>query len=206
MRRQGFEVIEVSRGPYGLPITLRQTNAKLARLPGLVLMGILAALIVLPQLAFAAYAVASPEVRGAMIAHPVVAIELALALVFWVGLIIWPLRNILRALLSDRFVDIRDGEVKVVDRTAFSKTLWRMPLRAYEGVAVHVRSSLSGVRQEAVLVHPDRNRSIILMTGEHIGARELEELRNLLSLPCAPGERRFSGPDQASRRENAVAA
>jgi len=206
MRRQGFEVIEVSSGPYSLPIILRQTNAKLARLPGLVLLGILAALIVGPQLAFAAYAVASPEVRHAMITHPVVAIELALALVFWVGLIVWPLRNILLALLSDRIVDIRDGEVKVVDRTAFSKTLWRMPLKAYEGVAVHIRSSLSGVRQEAVLVHPDRNRSIILMTGEHIGAQELEELRNLLSLPCAPAERRFGTTDQVSRRENAVAA
>ena len=199
-------MIEVSSGPFRLPITLRQTNAKLTRIPGLVLLGILAALIVLPQLVFAAYAVASPDVRQAMIAHPVVAIELALALVFWVGLIVWPLRNILLALLSDRIVDIRDGEVKVVDRTAFSKTLWRMPLRAYEGVAVHLRSSLSGVRQEAVLVHPDRNRSIILMTGEHIGAQELEELRNLLSLPCAPAERRFSIHDQASRRENAVAA
>ncbi|WP_045836163.1 hypothetical protein, partial [Hyphomicrobium sp. 99] len=206
MRRQGFEVIEVSSNPYRLPITLRQTNTKLMRLPGLVLMGILAALIVAPQLAFAAYAIASPDVRHAMIAHPTVAVELALALVFWVGLIVWPMRNILLALLSDRIVDIRDGEVKVVDRTAFSKTLWRAPLATYEGVAVNIRSSLSGVRQEAVLVHPDRNRSIILMTAEHIGAREVEELSHLLSLPCAPAERHFNFGGRGSRRENPVAA
>jgi hypothetical protein len=121
MRRQGFEVIEVSSGPYRLPITLRQTNAKLTRVPGLVLMMILAALIVGPQVGFAAYAIASPEVRSAMIMQPMVAIELALALVFWVGLIVWPLRNILLTLLSDRVVDIRDGEVKVMDRRPFRR-------------------------------------------------------------------------------------
>lgn len=185
---------------------LRQTNSKLTRVPGLVLMIILAALIIGPQVGFAAYAIASPEVRSAMIAHPMVAIELALALVFWVGLIVWPLRNIILALLSHREVDIRDGEVKVIDRTAFSKTFWRMPLATYEGVAVHVRSSLSGVRQEAVLVHPNKNRSIVLMTAEHIGAREVEELCDLLSLPSAPAERRFGVGAQVSGRENAVAA
>ena len=206
MRRQDFEVIEVSGIPYRLPIILRQSNSKLSRIPGLVLMAILAALIVGPQVGFAAYAIASPEVRSAMIAHPMVAIELALALVFWVGLIVWPLRNILLALLSDREVDIRDGEVKVIDRTAFSKTFWRMPLATYEGVAVRVRSSLSGVRQEAILVHPNKNRSIVLMTAEHIGAREVEELCTLLSLPSAPADRRFGPGEQVSGRENAVAA
>lgn len=206
MRRQGFEVIEVSSGPYRLPITLRQTNTKLSRVLGLVLMIILAAMIVGPQVGFAAYAIASPDVRNALITHPMIAIELALALVFWVGLIAWPLRDILLALLSDRVVDIRDGEVKVMDCRDFSKTLWSMPLATFEGVAVHVRTTLSGVRQEAVLVHPNRNRSIILMTAEHIGVREVEDLCNLLSLPSAPAERRYGFRDQVSRRENAVAA
>lgn len=34
MQRQGFEVIEVSDDAYRLPITLKQTNSKLAKLPG----------------------------------------------------------------------------------------------------------------------------------------------------------------------------
>lgn len=206
MRVQGFEVIDVSGGPSGLPITLRQTNTTLTRLPGLILMGALAALIVAPQLAFAVYAVASSEVRSAMAAQPLIAIELALALAFWAALIVWPLRNMLLALFSDRFVDIRDGEVQVVDRTLFSKTFWRLPLTAFEGIAVRVRSSLSGARQEAVLVHADRNRSIILMVAEHIGRREVEELSRLLSLPCALPERPFRFSGEVSSRENPVAA
>ncbi len=134
------------------------------------------------------------------------ALELALALVFWIALIIWPLRNILIALISDRLVDIRDGVVKVVDRTPFSTALWQMPLASFDGVALHTRSSLSGVRQEAVLVHPDRKRRIILMAADRIGIQEFESLCRVLSLPAVPAGRLYDLSDKPPRRENAVAA
>lgn len=206
MLRGGFEVIEVSGNSDRLPITIRQTNSKLAKLPGLVLMTLLAALIVLPQVVFAIYAVASADVRHALVSHPTIALELALALVFWVGLIIWPLRSILIALISDRLVDIRDGNVKVIDRTLFSTTLWQMPLASFEGLALHTRSSLSGVRQEAILVHPLRNRSIILMIAERIGGQEFDKLSEMLGLPVVPAGRLYDLRDKPRRRENAVAA
>jgi hypothetical protein len=206
MQRQGFEVIEFSGDPDRLPITIRQTNSKLAKIPGLILMTSLAALIVAPQLAFAVYAFASTDVRRALVSHPVVAIELALALVFWVALIIWPLRNILVALISDRLVDIRDGDVKVIDRTPFSTTLWQMPLGSFEGVALHTRSSLSGVRQEAILVHPNKNRSIILMAADRIGGSDFDRLCQALSLPVVPAGRLYDMSDKPRHRQNAVAA
>ncbi|MFT3730888.1 MAG: hypothetical protein QM780_05585 [Hyphomicrobium sp.] len=197
MQRHDFEVVEFSGDPGSLPITIRQTNSKLAKIPGLVLMTALAALIVLPQLGFAVYALTSADVRGALASHPMVAVELALALVFWVGLIIWPLRNILIALISDRLIDIRDGQIKVVDRTPFSAALWQSPLASFEGVALHTRTSLSGVRQEAVLVHPDKNRSVILMTADRISGQEFDRICQLLSLPVVPAGRLYvwaSGP------------
>ncbi len=206
MQRRSFEVIEVSGDPDRLPITIRQTNSKLAKIPGLLLMTVLAAAIVLPQLGFAIYALTSPDVRNALARHPVIAVELSLALIFWIGLIIWPLRNILIALISDRFVDIRDGEVKVVDRTPFSTTLWQMPLASFEGVALHNRSSLSGVRQEAVLVHPNRHRSIIVMAAERIGSQELDSLCGMLSLPAVPAGLLYDLGDKPRQSQNAVAA
>ncbi|RUO98994.1 hypothetical protein [Hyphomicrobium sp.] len=169
-------------------------------------MTVLAAAIVLPQLVFAIYAVTAPQVRNALIDHPMIAVELALALVFWVALIVWPLRNILLGLISDRYVDIRDGEVKVVDRTPFSATLWQMPLASFEGVALHSRSSLSGVRQEAVLVHPNRHRSIVLMVAERIGAQELDSLCRMLSLSLVPAGRLYDFSDKPRQSQNAVAA
>jgi hypothetical protein len=206
MQRRSFEVIEVSGAPDRLPITIRQTNSKFAKIPGLLLMSVLAAAIVLPQIGFAIYAFASTDVRSALVKQPVVAVELALALVFWIGLIVWPLRNILIALISDRFVDIRDGEVKVVDRTPFSTTMWQMPLTSFEGVALNNRSSLSGVRQEAVLVHPNRHRSIIVMAAERIGTQELDSLCCMLSLPVVPAGRLYDLGDKPRQSQNAVAA
>jgi hypothetical protein len=183
MQQQSYEFVEVSDGLYQLPFTLRQSNPKLSRLPGLVLMTTLAGVIVVPQLALAACAFASPDVRSALIEHPVMAVELALAFAFWVGLVCWPLRNILMALISHRFVDIRDGVVEVIDETPFSVTAWRTPLATYEGIALNIRSSLSGIRHEAVLVHPNRRRSVVLMVAEHIGEGEIRELGQVLDLP-----------------------
>jgi hypothetical protein len=81
--------------------------------------------------------------------------------------------------------------VTVVDQTPFSRTAWRMPLSTFEGVALHLRSSLSGVRTEAVLVHPNRNRSVVLMVAEHIGEREILELCRVLKLPRIPAARLY---------------
>ena len=89
---------------YQLPITLKQSNPKLSRLPGLMLMTALAAMIVLPQVTLAAYAVASSNVRSALMDHPLVALQLAAALAVWVALVCWPLRNIVMSLLSSRLV------------------------------------------------------------------------------------------------------
>lgn len=171
MQRTTYEFVEVSNGhSLPSPIILRQNNRKFARLPGLLLMTTMAGLIVAPQIALAAYAFGSPEVRASLIAHPWATLELAVALCFWVGLVCWPVRSMLSALICHRFVEIRGGEVQVIDQTPFSTSLRRTPLTTYEGIALDVRLPLSGIRHEATLVHPDRRRSVILMVAEHIGS------------------------------------
>lgn len=197
MQRQNYEFVEVSNGQYQLPITLKQSNPKLQKLPGLMLMTALAALIVVPQIALAVYALTSSEIREALASQPMVTLELAIALAFWAGLVCWPLRNIFMALVCHRFVDIRDGEVNVVDETPFSENAWRMPLATYEGVALHLRSSLSGVRHEAVLVHPDRRRSVILKVAESIGEPEILALCGVLGLPRISANRLYNVHSQS---------
>lgn len=196
MQRQSSEQSEISGETYRLPITLKQSEPKLAKLPGLLLMATLTALIVVPQIGLAAYALASAELRAALAAQPVAALELAVAFVFWAGLVCWPLRNIIIALTSDRIIDIRDGEVMVVDRTPLSTRGWRMPLATYDGVAVNLRTSLSSVRREVVLVHPNPSRSVILATAEKFGECEILELCHILGLPrlSAEGHTGTNGP------------
>lgn len=187
MQRTTYEFVEVSNGHWlPSPIILRQNNRTFARLPGLLLMTTMAGLIVAPQIALAAYAFGSPEVRASLIAHPWATVELAVALCFWMGLVCWPVRSMLSALICHRFVEIRGVEVQVIDKTQFSTSLRRTPLTTYEGIALDERSSLSGIRHEATLVHPDRRRSVILMVAEHIGEAEVQELCRVLGLTRIP--------------------
>lgn len=183
MQQQYSESVVISGAVYQLPITLKRSEPKLARLPGLLLMATLAALIVVPQIGLAVYALASPELRAVLAANPIAALELAVAFVFWAALVCWPLRNIVVAMASDRIIDIRNGDVMVVDRTPFSTQGWRMPLATYSGVSVRLRTSLSSVVRDVVLVHPEANRSVTLATAEQVGQGEILELCRILGLP-----------------------
>jgi hypothetical protein len=184
--QQDTEVAIVSaEAPLPL-ITLQRRTSEFNRISGPLLMATFAAAIVLPQIGLAEYALASPDFRQALAARPVAALELAAAFAFWIWLVCWPLRKIFIALTSDRLVDIRDGEVTVVDKNFLSTRVWRLPLVTYEGVAVRVRTSVSGTHQEALLVHPDPWRSVILATAERIGRAEALELCRVLGLPLLP--------------------
>jgi hypothetical protein len=139
MQRTTYEFVEVSNGhSLPSPIILRQNNRKFAMLPGLLFTTTMVGLIVAPQIAFTAYAFGSPEGRASLIAHPCATLELTVALCFWVGLVCWPVRSMLSALICHRLVEIRGGEVQVNDQTPFSTSLRRTPLTTYEGIALDV--------------------------------------------------------------------
>jgi hypothetical protein len=203
--QQDIEMAPVLTKSSGTLITLQRKNSEFARISGPLLMTIFAAMIVLPQMGLAAYALASAEFRQALASHPVAALELAAACAFWVGLVCWPLRKIFIALASDRLVDIRDGEVTVVDKNLLSSRVWQMPLMTYEGIAVRLRTSVSGTHHEAVLVHPDPWRSVILARAEHIGRAEALELCRTLGLPLLSACRSPSigGPTSGGHRTEA---
>lgn len=184
--QQDTEIAAVSAETPLPLITLQRRNSEFTRISGPLLMATFAAAIVLPQIGLAAYALASSDFRQALAARPVAALELAAAFAFWICLVCWPLRKIFIALTSDRLVDIRDGEVTVVDKNLLSTRVWRLPLVTYEGVTVRVRTSVSDTHQEALLVHPDPWRSVILATAERIGRAEALELCRVLGLPLLP--------------------
>lgn len=187
---------------------LVQTNGRLSNVLGLLCMGLLASLVIVPQVAIAIYAIASPSIRATLAAQPVVALEFAVAFAFWVALVCWPLKNLLFALLSRRTVEIDETEVRVLDQTPFSTTVRCAPLLAYEGIAHHVRSSLSGLRHEAILVHPKRSRSLILYVAEHISDKEISVLCATLGMPRVATSRLydFRGPGGSSKSSENLAA
>ena len=201
MQRYASKSAGLSAGFSHSPLTRRLRTPDFARLPGLSLVTALAALAVLPQIGLAAYAMASPAFRAALADQPIAALELAAAFAFWAGLVCWPLRKIIVALTSDRIIDIRDGEVVVVDSGIFTNGAWRLPLATYEGIAIRARTSLAGLRHEALLVHPDAARSLVLATAEQFGDGEVRELSRILGLPILSPDRHRSagGPGDGHR-------
>ena len=186
MRPEAFERVELAINNGALPLRSAQgspQSSSFVRLAGLAL---LAAAIVVPQLALAGYALASPEIRAAILTQPVAAFQFAAALLFWLALFGWPLKALYPRLTWRRDVEITSEQVAVRDSRAFGRGAWSAPLSSYSGVAHHVRASLSGTRHELILVHPDRAKSVLLLVAEHITDAEVQRMSRLVGRPTVP--------------------
>lgn len=188
MRPEGFDVVVASHDPDRDSTTITQKYRRRESLPGLFVLTAMGFLVAAPQLALAATAVAMADVRASIANHPVVALQLALAMLLWIALIAWPVRRITRRLTRERHIEIAAGTVTVTD-TFFNKTvIWRQPLAAYAGVAHVTRTSLGSRRDELVLVHPDAAHSLILAASDRISAADHHAEAQAVGLPLlAPG-------------------
>jgi hypothetical protein len=186
MQCQSHESLDLPGSRQQPLIVLKPRQHRNSKVLGLTLLTGLSALVIAPQIGLAGYALTSTEFRASLVEHPLLALEFAIVLAFWVGLVCWPLASLLTALSAMRTVKLGHGEVKVIDETPFSTSTRRLPLSEFEGIAVNPRRRLSGTVQEAVLVHPARSKSIVLMVAEHIGDPEVRELCRILGLPRLP--------------------
>ena len=183
MRPEAFETVDVRSGPEGLPLQSSQQSSRRSGIVRLTLLTGLAAAVVLPQLALAVHAIALPGSRAMILAHPMLALDLALAIGFWIALFSWPLKRLAGRVNWRREIEISDGCVAVHDHKAFSYRAWSAPLKSYSGIAHHMRASLSGTRHELILVHPERDRSVLLMVSEHISTADIARFSSVLGLP-----------------------
>lgn len=186
MRPETFQRVVLADGFSAFPLRSEQSAATMPSLMYLAFMSVLAAVVVLPQLGLASYALFTPDIRQMVLDRPMVTFQLAIALIFWIALFAWPLRGLLDRLTCRRAVEITHENVAVSDQRAFGDTQWTAPLSAFKGVAHHMRSSLSGTRHELVLVHPDADRSVLLMAADNISDAEIGRMTRLLNLPQVP--------------------
>lgn len=183
MRPKMFECVELRSAADALPLRSSQCAARTANALHFSLMSMLAGAIVLPQIAIAAYVILSPELRSVIANQPMIALQLAVALTFWIALFAWPLSALFARLTWRRTVEITPDNVAVVDDLAFGKSNWTAPLTSYKGVAHHIRSSLSGNRHELVLVHSEPRHSVLLLVADHLTDADVARMAALLRLP-----------------------
>lgn len=186
MRPRLFECVELKSTADTMPMLSSQTAPRTANAIHLGLMSLLAAVIVLPQVAFVAYAISSPQLRSVIAGQPLIALQLVIALIVWISLFAIPLSGLIGRLTWRRNLEITADKVAVQDDGAFGASHWTAPLASYKGVAHHIRSSLSGNRHELVLVHPDPRHSVLLLVAENISDSDVARMSNLLRMPQIP--------------------
>jgi hypothetical protein len=168
--------------PAELPIRLEQATLRTGIVLRLILLIPALAIVAVPLTMLAAHAVAEPTAWHYLTGHPLTAMQILLAIGLCIVLFVLPLRRLLARAGATRVVEIGAGTVAVTDRGLLRTHAWSTPLAGYRGVAHHVRTGLSGVRHELILVHAEPARHVLLAIGPSLSAEALARTAGLLGL------------------------
>lgn len=166
-----------------LPFRVEQKTSRASAVIMLLLLVPAVAAMLVPVGLLAAFA--TPTLWAAA-EHPGAAAQVALGLGIWTLLFVVPAKRIIQRFGTSREVRIEHGLVTVRERGGFRSRAWTAPLSTFCGVAHHVRSTLSGVRYELILVHKDRSRSVLLCAGDRIPQSTIDSAAALFGLPHVP--------------------
>jgi hypothetical protein len=167
-----------------LPFRIDHKSSRIFALFGLALLVAMLGIVIVPVglvLTFAAH-----DVLVAIARKPLPAAMLALGLVLWVALLLMPAKRMVQRSWRHSSVSITAERVVVAETGLLGARLWTAPLAEFRGIAHHVRASLTGVRHELILVHPDRNRSALLHAADRISQPTIDRATALFRLPQVP--------------------
>lgn len=150
-----------------------------------VLLPLLAALLV-PFWLVVVQLASDPGARAVLAARPLVGVQLLAGLLLLACIFGWPLAVLARRSLARRRITIGNGTVYSEAVGSFRKTSWTEPLADYAGITHRVRTSLSGVRHELVLVHRRPSRSVILLSEPTVEAEAISSVARLFALAEIP--------------------
>lgn len=201
MRPEGFDTIIERSPPNSDSIILEQRYERQGPVSALAMLLIAGCLVAAPQLVLATAAIANTGVRERLAENPIVALQLAIAMLLWIALVTWPVSRIVRRLSRERRIEITHDQVMVTDHYGHRTAHWQAPHADFIGLAHAARTSLTGRRDELVLVHRKPEKSLIVAAGETISADvHLAQAAafGLPQLPAAavfavPGSRLFKG-------------
>ena len=88
MRPEAFERVELLSAAGEFPIQTSQTSKRWSEIIRLAFLAGLAGVIVLPQIALAAFTLSNDETRALILERPLMTAELTAAMAFWIGLFV----------------------------------------------------------------------------------------------------------------------
>ena len=177
-----FDTVVPAEPPRSLPFSVDLGTPGIARI---LLIGLALPLSAVALAPFG-LVVADTPARTLLLARPESAIPLLLGFVTVATLAGLLLRRVAAGLGRSRKIEIAAGDVTVTDIGPFRRRQWREPMTAFDGLAHHIRASVSGSRHELILVHPDRDRSLLLRVAPRISQNEVAAASALLGVPEVP--------------------
>lgn len=181
-----FETLSPAGPLVSLPVRIEQSSPGFSTGVALAILVTTALAMASPFAVLLMYLIEDPDARSVLAARPGSVIQLALGLIVWSLLLGWPLKRLVDGWCARRLVSIDHGTVTVTDRNLWSERAWRAPVASYCGIAHHIRASVSGIRHELILVHPDRRRSVLLAVAARLSQEEIDRATALLGRPEIP--------------------
>jgi hypothetical protein len=183
MRIETIEAVLPAIFPDTRSIKLTQTASKSGALVKAALMLPSALLLIAPYIVVANAIPANGTGFEALTAHPALAAEILLGLALWTLGFGFLIARLGRSLATLRLITIDADTVHINDSGLIRERTSSIPLNDFSGIAHHVRTSLSGVRHELVLVHPDRTKSVLLSIAPRFAQAEIDRVCALLLCP-----------------------
>lgn len=195
MTQAALEIIGLNHRLDALPLHITQRFSRTSVVARLALL-VPAILLVLVLVSFIGL---SSDALAQVTEHPADALLAGFGVMLFACLFVLPFSRAIKALVSHRTVRIEAGTVTVEDHGLFGSSSWSLPLTAYRGVAHVVRTSLSGARHELVLVHPVRNRRILLCAADKLSETDLDQASRVLNLPLLPANDLYRWPSRPAK-------
>jgi len=164
-----------------LPFEVEHKSSRAAAIVQILLLVPVLAMVILPIVLV--LALAPHDAWEAMTHKPLAATVLGAGLIAWLIVLLVPAKRLILGFGQRRRVRIASERVTVDDKGLFGSRHWSAPIAEFSGIAHHVRATLSGVRHELVLVHPLRERSVLLLAANAIGQSTIDEATRLLRVP-----------------------
>ena len=186
MRFAAYDRVSPADPLSAFPIILEQRNA---RLPAATLLVLLAALLILAAIPVG---LILSLAGGALWERPVAGIQGAVGLAIWFALFTFPAVDLVRRLTSSRSVKIELGRVTVTEQRLLGSATWTAPISAFDGLAHHIRTSVSGTRHELILAHSDRSRCVLIAIADRFAKPEVDRAAAMLGVREIPARDLYS--------------
>lgn len=110
----------------------------------------------------ASQALSEPEALNLAMARPMATLQIVAGVLLLATLILVPVSRLVARVARTALIEIDDRVVRVKETGWLARRSFTEPLAAYEGAAHRIRTTLSGVQHEVVLVHPDASRDVVI--------------------------------------------